>query len=271
MSNWLIPTGGYGIEDNGNLGTSLGTTVTSGSPGNTKGSTPTELIASTADDWAGFYVSWHTGALYSGGLLDLYVGASSNEELIVENLLKSGGRAATDSFYIPIPIPAGSRISAATQTPNATQANYVCLQGVAHGWGGVLGATIDTMGAATSDSGGANIDPGATANSKTMTPVVMSSSTANDYKAIMPVLQQINGTGGAVSDILLDIMVGASSSEVAIYENIQYRMQSSGDTIGPQTGWLPCSIPAGSRLTIQAQGSLNSGNRSFDAVLYGLV
>ena len=70
---------------------------------------------------------------------------------------------------------------------------------------------------------------------------------------------------------LLDIAIGAAASEVNIVENFSLVASSGSDNIVPQAVYmLPVNIPAGTRLSAQAQCSgINGTDRIFDIILYG--
>lgn len=110
-----------------NSATILGTAVDPGGTANTKGAY-SQIVSSTVADIAGIFVvfdqqnnaSGTTGATYS--LIDIAVGASGSEVVIVPNLVLSvflsGAPELFGGFlpYIPIQIPAASRISVRSQS-----------------------------------------------------------------------------------------------------------------------------------------------------------
>ena len=98
------------------LGNTLGQgmSVTSGAA-NTKGSY-TQLTAATAQDFIGVILAMdtiNTGVATNRFSLDLAVGAAASEFIILSNIMFSyhGGDWATVNPFIPLQIPAGTRLS----------------------------------------------------------------------------------------------------------------------------------------------------------------
>ncbi len=105
----------YGVSN------SKGTNVDPGATPNTKPTTWTQLTASTNEDLAGFYVcvgnDTEASQALANWLLDIAIGASTSEAAIVENLLVVGNtlEGTKQPFFVPHPIPKGSRVSARCQ------------------------------------------------------------------------------------------------------------------------------------------------------------
>jgi hypothetical protein len=98
-------------------------TVTAGATAHTKGAW-TELIASTPYDAYGIWIGIdgvHTSAAATNYLVDIGVGPSGSERVIIPNLNVWGADATAaglnpHQFWFPVYIPAGSRISARSQS-----------------------------------------------------------------------------------------------------------------------------------------------------------
>jgi hypothetical protein len=116
-----------------NASTSGGTAIDPGTTANTKGSW-VPLTASTAVDYVGILVALdgtnQTAWSFQNWLVDLAIGASGSELIIVPNFFADApGTSATtvntigSVQFLPIPIPAGTRIAARAQcsTNTATQ------------------------------------------------------------------------------------------------------------------------------------------------------
>lgn len=113
----------YGL----NSATILGTAVDPGGTANTKGAY-SQIVSSTFADIGGIFVVFDSQNTASGSsnvstsLIDIAVGASGSEVVIVPNTLLSiflGGSAAILGGYLPympIQIPAGSRIAVRSQS-----------------------------------------------------------------------------------------------------------------------------------------------------------
>lgn len=113
--------------------TNLGAFVEPGTTANTKG-VYTQITASTTNDLAGFCLGFDNQTDSTSGtvgleywLLDIAVGAAASEQVLVPNLLvvcRSNNSNAfivnTTTPYMPIQIPAGTRISARAQCSTNT-------------------------------------------------------------------------------------------------------------------------------------------------------
>lgn len=125
-----------GIDD---LGTVTATTqsslLTASATINTKGAY-TQLVASTARDYAGFYLrptfpSSGTGVQHN--LFDVAIGAAGSEQVVVPNIqCGSTSKPATPQFLGPfwVPIPAGTRVAARTQSDTASSTMGLILYGI---------------------------------------------------------------------------------------------------------------------------------------------
>jgi hypothetical protein len=121
---------GAGLDDIGTVtsGASALTTVIQGASG-TKGSY-TVLISSTARDYAGLLVAVHD-AISTGILnvdsIDIAVGATGSEKIIIPDALYFvRSQMILSAVYVPyfIPIPAGTKISAAASSSNASPSTF---------------------------------------------------------------------------------------------------------------------------------------------------
>ncbi len=251
---------------------SRGASVTSGNT-NTKGSWA-EIADSTPFQTAGFLL--HVShAMPADHLLDIGVGAAGSEVAVVENLLISGGKnyGGPDCLWLPLAIPAGSRISARSQATTGTRVMFVALT--------LLGPTLyapggrgrmTTYGANTADSGGAGFDPGGSANTKGNWTQITASTTANMALMYIAFGNQANATIGADSTWLVDIAVGAAGSEQIILSNIQLSANLQNDTADPGLfGPVPVSVPAGTRLAVRGQcTNTDATDRLLDCIVYGV-
>jgi hypothetical protein len=127
--------GHAGVDSNGFTAASTEGTELIGGTANTKGSFA-QLIASTARDYVGIIIALDdlNGTSAAGTfLIDLAQGASGSETVIVPNF---GASAENDtvtpqnSGYIPIPIPAGTRIAARCQSSAASNKIGITVYGV---------------------------------------------------------------------------------------------------------------------------------------------
>jgi hypothetical protein len=257
-------------------GSSEGTVLTSGSA-NAKGSY-SQLVASTSLATMFAQINWKVSAdmgTLSGKVqaIDLAVGASGHEQVVLSNLVIHDG-AATPSqgmtVGIPLSIPAGSRVAARSQSSSASD---LCAINVILFGGSLEFPTfeqIDTYGFNTGTTLGTSVDPGGTANTKGSYTQI-TSSTNRDHFGLIIGVDDLNTSPG-VADILLDIAVGASGSEKILISN--YLLTSSGvtDCFSPQnSGVIPVQVPSGTRLSARAASTnTTSGTRKMGITLYGL-
>lgn len=250
---------------------STGTAPTAGSA-NVKGSY-TELIASTAHDAHGIVINLMRTSAGGDYLVDIAIGGAGSEQIIVADLLRStlGATFSHQPIFVPIYIPAGSRISARIQstTGSATFSMIVTLVQGGDVMPGSEGICV-TYGAASGDSGGTSIDPGGSANTKGS----YSQITASTTRPIHWLIVAIGGQGNAArtsAGWLMDIAIGGGGSEQVIVPNIPLSSHGNTDEMFPQFIELPVCIPAGSRLAVRAQsGITDATDRLFDVILYGV-
>lgn len=254
-----------GARDN-----SMGVSVVSGAI-NTKGSY-TELLASAAYDAQGFFI-WMQKAGHANNdvLVDVAIGAAASETIIINNLVgANAGNGECTQYYIPIAIPAGTRVSARSQASAATDTSKVGITLAADhplGWSGGL---ITTYGADTADSGGVSVDPGATVNTKGAYSELVASTTY-DISALILAIGEQNNFIRSSAGYRIDLAVGAAASEQIIIPDIQMSQNAAGDQFIPRSFHFRTHIPAGSRIAVRAQSSINdAADRLFDAILYGI-
>lgn len=250
---WTLDGDGQRAEGGG-FSTTATTQSTITAPGsaNTKGAW-LELVTSTAFDSSGFLLNTTLTTTASRQILvDIGVGVAGSEQVILSNYAFSlGAMAHSISHYIPLAIPAGTRVSCRYQRNNgATFTASVYPIGMGY-WGGAFGSS-ETWGADTSDSGGTAVTPGTDDTKGSYVQLVAGST--RDVNAII-----IHLTGGDFSmagahRVLIDLATGAAGSETVIIPNLM-AIGNAGDAqyrphaIGP----IPCNIPAGSRVAVRAQ------------------
>lgn len=259
MSNCALDIGGV-YETVGNVNAS--------SRGTTLASTYTEVVAATTFDYEGFWVNLHKGAT-SDTLVDIAIGGSGSEQLIVEDLyfcgVTSDGYQNAGCIFIPIRIPQGSRIAA-----RSTQAITLDITGGTGSPGFMEGmAGCDTYG--SDGTNGTQVNGGSSANTEPASWSQVTASTTNPIKALMVMLGRNGNTSLTDGDYLLDIGIGAAASEVAILENLPFTADSVRDILQPRVfGPFPVSIPAGTRLAARLQTTVTDAtDRNMDLVLYG--
>jgi len=272
MADWSILDGQFatGLNTTNDRGDGCGLYI-DGAAANVKG-TWRELIASTAYDYNGFVFTFGRNyvSMALSFLVDVAIGASEAEEIIVENLILNSGGGSGNSLYIPLKIPAGTRIAVRCQVGSSTAYAFFCsVIGVSSGFLSLPAISkIITLGADTSDSGGTEIDPGGTVDTKGSY-VEIASSTPYHIRCLSIGFGN-KSTTRTEEGWLFDVAVGAAESEVIIISDILV-LSSQSEVITPgYLPFIPISIPIGSRISVRCESSGNSATaRLIDVILYG--
>lgn len=246
--------------------------MTGGSPANTKG-TWVELVASCPFDAAGFFLSFSGGSTNTHDvLLDVGVGAAGSEQVILENFLNSlsGFASPRHNVFVPLPVKAGARVAVRTQSTTNNGPCGVALQFVAGDFFSQLGlGRATTYGAATADSGGTEVDPGGTANTKGAYAQIVAATTNPIRYMVVCVGSRNNGVYASARS-LMDIAVGAAASEQVLIDDLFMVVSDSTDLHEPASFGLPVSVAAGQRLAARAQTSITDAtDRLRDIVIIG--
>ncbi len=249
--------------------------VTANASANTLGSFA-QIVASTGDDINGFWLTIcsDTISVNSDYLLNLAIGSASNEEIIVPNILYSlSGGSDLDflkKLFIPIEIPAGTRISAQIQSTTGSNVARVSIMAAPPFFTSpVMGQEVISIGENTGDSGGTQVDPGGTANTKGSY-VQMTASLSDDIRAIMVLQGQQANTNQRNNRVHFDLAIGAGGSEEILIPDMVTRV-SATEILNGMNDFVPIAIPAGTRIAIRSASSdNNSPDRLLDYVIYGL-
>lgn len=274
MADWFVGRDSTLAKDYGqDTGTSAGTSIESSSI-HTK-TAWVQLSASTDYEADGFLFFRSKGIGSANETLwDVGVGAEGSEQVIVPNLLFAN-RAPNDGqgAYIPLSIPAGSRVSARYQiASSSTITHTVALVLLKGGFLGLPGLSrMEDCGADTTNSKGMVIDPGDSVNQKGSW-VELRAASSFAYRSIIVAIGHNNFLSKSDDVWLFDIGVGGSGSEQVIIPNLMLGTSLAGDHITPNIiGPLPFSVPAGSRIAVRAQSSTTGSiGRLFTCCVYGL-
>ena len=251
------------------------TTITSSDTADTKG-IYVELVASTPFDCSLLSVHHFPVFAQAVGLIDIAVGGAGSEQVIIANLLETlqVGRDVNRTLW-PISIPAGTRISARVQDDEATahphhiglylfEAGFLPSQPLSR---------VTTYGAQTGDSSGTQIDPGAVINTKGSW-IEIDASIANDIRMLTILVGTAGGnTSLSTARFYLDVGVGAGGSEQIVLPDALFLTTTTTDEYHPNpcVPGVPVNIPAGSRLAVRSQCTINNAaDRVFDLIAYGL-
>ena len=267
MTNWPI-NAAVRAETIG-LSTGTGTSVTSG-PADTKGSYAT--IGTTGFQYGGLVLSLLASGL--GGArkfrLDIAINTGGSDTIIVEDYYFEGSNTAIAvaplNIHLRVCIPSGATVKARVQSNQSTQTIAVALIGVAYDFPGPVGKSrvvsctdfTNTLPTNTVTQAG---------NSYTAWTEIRSSLPAR-VSALWLTFSNGGDSSRTASDFIVDIGVGAAGSEVVI-----------GSILGTQSGglfslipaFLPCDIPAGSRLAFRIQCAVAGAADAFGVCAIGLA
>ena len=239
------------IAQNAGADTSVseGTQVTSGGSANTKGSY-VQLTSSTSYHAGGMIVV--LGGAPSGSksfLVDIAVGGSGSEQVIIPNIFFwCANDSSIGHAYIPIDVPAGSRISARSACDNAS--TYIRVNTVLVSGEFTKNSAV-SYGVDSANSRGTLVTGNNTSNTKGSWAQLVSATTQSHEWAIVCVRAQGN------SQYLLDIGVGGAGSEQVLIPSLNVRDSSTGQA---QIFCCPVRIPEGSR--VAARVAAANGNTS---------
>lgn len=257
------------------VGTASSTNLTSNSSAasNTK-TTYTEITSSTVFDAAGFLLNYNLQAGASSLLyilLDLAIGAAGSEQVILSNLaLQYSQRLPSGSIFIPIAIPAGTRLAFRHQVNSASTLTVgVSITLLAQGFlPSDLMQIGTTYGAVTGTSAATQVDPGTSANTKGSWTEITSSTTY--AHTMLLIAAHLGSTAPGNTRWYLDIGVGAAGSETVLVPDLPSSYASSGFTLTPNFwGPIPVNIPQGTRLSARLQSTDTSSARVQQVALYG--
>lgn len=206
-------------------------------------------------------------------LVDIGIGGAGSERVIIPDLfLWSNNSTPGMGIYIPIRIPAGSRVSARvamnTLAGSATVGVQLLLVGEDLQWDRVpriprataFGVDAANSRGVTLTSGAGTGDEGAWFELTSATPHPvhwLAIQFGCDSKGV--------GFGGAY-----DIAVGGSGSEKIILPDLAYGVVApAGDFVNPPAIALPVFIPAGSRLAVRLEASQAAS--TLDIVVLGVA
>ena len=274
MADWPL-WGTRGVETSAvSASTSEGTVVTASGSTNVKGLW-TELIASTTFNSIGFLTTIASGSGAAQWLVDIGIGLTNEERVIVPDLHVAAGRAEQvgASLFIPVYIPKSSRVSARCQSSVANANISVCLNFMSESFVTPQPCSaVEAYGADLTDSGGTSIDPGGTLNTKPSTWTQLIASTSRTALFMFLCIgNRANGTM-TTANWLLDIGFGPAGSERLILSNIHCSANTTSDTLSIQgIGAVPVFVPKNTRVSARAQCSITDAtDRLIDVVAYGV-
>lgn len=211
----------------------VGTTITANASINTKGATPTQLIASTAADSYGILVHVHNNATSNtatGTLLDIMTGSGGSEVVLIPDLMAGWVHPVTSTnawrtYYFPIFIPASTRLSARSASVVTVKTCSVAITLLQRPTQlGFLGTRVTAYGVDSANSRGQTHTAGSTSTYGTATQ--LSASTTNPIRYMQIGIDPGNrstvvdaygwariqlGSGVIIDDLLLATDTGTES------------------------------------------------------------
>lgn len=211
------------------------TTVTAGGTLHTKGAY-VQLVAAAPVDVAGILLAAGITATGATRLLDLAVGGSGSEQVVLPDFPLQNTRSGSSMdlpIFIPIKIPRGSRIAARCQASSGSAVVQVKLNLIADGLAGFQGATRwAAYGADLAASAGSVIQADSGGVNGPFTQLVA----AAPFTSRFAYLCMHNGGS---DDYTFDFALGTQP----VWQNIRNSMQQSAPAV-----FVPWYIPRGSQV-----------------------
>jgi hypothetical protein len=257
MDCWRFPHGGIYEELGAN--TSSATTMQTVVGGqNTKGSWAQLGSSALAHAAKGVIVSIKGVGNSFKHLVDIGVGTSGNEVVLLENVPWIFSNTATNVYrvYFPCDIPAGTQINVRSQTNQTGGGNCLVmahfLKAPMFPW--AAGSIVDDYGAVTATTLGTTVTAHASLHTKGNWAEI-TASTARAYKGL--ILTPGYTSTGTNPYFFLDVGIGAAASEQVILENLD---MTRGADIGSPAGLtvIPCNLPAGTRVAMRCQSNVTA-------------
>ena len=225
------------------------TTITSGTAG-VKGSY-VELVASTAR--ASKLITLQVHGISADDSFEIFVaiGAASSEvDQFALNFWGNLEGSRANMPPIPFSIASGVRVAIAVLSNNASS---TCGVGVSLSDDDSFGTGSEATLVGSSGGLGVTVDPGGTADTKGSWVEIVSSAPHDMDYLVVCIGENGNDTIGNVYEFLIDIGLGAASSEVALVEDIY------NSHFAPErgNGWFPIYAPvsSGDRISARCQSS----------------
>jgi hypothetical protein len=269
----------YESSQSANPTNSPGTTVNNPTgAANTKDTTWTTLIASTSFDAQMLIVHISGSATSStdtSTLIDIGIGAAASESVLVPDLLAgwAGAAAALGGFprhvILPLYVPAGSRLSARSQSVRTTGSTkvWVELLGGPRGADWWCGSEVKAYGITGASSRGTNVTQGGSSGEGSWTSI---GTTSQDHKAVCLLVQGSNTdttmqNAGQAWDVAID-----TTSPAILMENF-LTQTSTGEALGQLGIWLPVYADFVSGSVLAVRGSCTVATPDvIDVALYGV-
>ena len=270
MSDWVMAGGGGQWNNSIVDGTAsdYGATCTTNASANTKGSYTALTTSLPISTQGGFW--WHitttVGAIDHS--FDLAVGAAASEKIVVPDLFFAGSAEISNSFYVPLELPAGARVSVRGQSTTGTKTSLHSISPFNPGWLPTeTPQRAESLGVTTSAAThGVSVTPSATADTKGSWATIGTTSFDWHWMLVLIGFQQSVARTG--SNARLDIGQGAGPT--VILPNLRYRnCNTTQEPVRPRMlGPFQVSVPSGVSMSARNQASAASA-LAIDVTLTG--
>ncbi len=261
---------------------SLGTGCTKSGTAHTKGSWEVLLTAANNTveaDWIVLQVTASDDSM--AFLLDIGVGDSGSEKVLIPNLLHDQSQQAffsnmvTQTWSFPLHISAGTRISARCQGTGTFTRDMLVSGQLIEGdmMFGPGYSKCEAWGVSTAGTSGDSIDPGTMVDTLGAWSALEATTNIEAKALVVSFGNQLNNERTVTFGWLTDIGVGALDSEEVLIPQIFHHNGYSGVAAfshGPH-GIFPVNIATGERVSARAQcGITEATDRLFDIVIYAV-
>lgn len=253
MSNWSISAGT--CTETIGAGTGAGTTVTSSSSPNTKGSYAT--IGTAGFQYSSFLLCIGNNSA-SRYRIDIAINTGGSDQIVVQDLYldcTSSSSIAGNNYQIPVKIPSGASVKARCQAVVfGGQTLSILIVGFAQDFPGMPGFSGLLTGTDFTDTDPANA---VTQTGQTFTAwTTIAASTASRASGLLIYPSSAGDTSRTVSRVLIQIAKGGAGAEVTVASFLSGQISTA---IAPAVaGVFVADIPAGSRLSFRCQCSSNT-------------
>lgn len=255
-----------------NTTNSAGTTVTASATANSFGSWASLGQTTFAWNWLNLLMAQ---TAVSDKVIEIGVSNDNSTWYTIAQGIRLAGRKSADiiqSIALPLRVGSGMYVAVRCKASTGSHVLNVSMTGSSVGMKGGTGYSRAIALYTDATSRGVQIDPGGVANTKSSWVQLIASTPASVDSVYVMVGQNADTTRTATATALLDIGVGAASSEFAMIPDLFMRWTTTLD--GPQfnIGPIPCAIPAGSRVTARAQCTdITAGDRTLDVGIIGFI
>lgn len=246
MGDWN-PIGIASLRDDDQTASPWSVSVASGGT-NTKGSYG-QLVASAPANTIGLILlcSSNNGAYF---LADLAIGAAGSEQIVIPNLgisSASQGAVVPIPMFIPLAIPAGSRVAIRVQCSSGVLATLVKAIFIAGSFSGAIGrppSRYEDWGANTASSQGTGVTAG-NASKSAYTQLIASTGISTRW-----VILETESVNANSNQATIDLAVGGAGSEQVVLPDVAFTNGCLGNAIV-----VPLQIQQGSRIAVRVASS----------------